>query len=116
MEIKINDLDEGITLFTLEGEAISQIESTYVPKSIYGVKGLYINRLIVPKKVRGQGIATELMKKFVSILDSKKINAILEINAYGDLDEDQLKRFYKKFGFEVENVEDLYIRRFQIEK
>jgi GNAT superfamily N-acetyltransferase len=59
----------------------------------------YFNRLVVHGKIRHQGIATRLMQEMVEWVDYKKINVLLEINPYGDLDLEQLIIFYGKFGF-----------------
>ncbi|CCO08742.1 GNAT family N-acetyltransferase [Desulforamulus hydrothermalis] len=59
----------------------------------------YFNRLIVPKCTRRQGLAGELMKKLVTLLDDNKIILINEVQGTGDLNNDQLVIFYKKYGF-----------------
>ena len=59
----------------------------------------YLNRIIVSKKIRHKGVATQLMQEMVDWADCQKINILLEINPYGDLDLDQLIAFYGKFGF-----------------
>jgi len=67
----------------------------------------YFNRLIVPKAFRNKKIATKLMNKLTTILDKNKIILYCDINPYGDLNFDQLKDFYKKFGFEDHDSCDL---------
>jgi GNAT superfamily N-acetyltransferase len=50
-------------------------------------------------KVEGQGEGTRLMKRLVQILDERKITVINGVNAYGSMSLEDLKRFYKKYGF-----------------
>jgi GNAT superfamily N-acetyltransferase len=77
----------------------------------------YINRLIVPKKARGQGIATALMKELVAWADHNNIKLISEINPYGDLDKEQLIAFYQKFKFILtENKDGEFIIRKPVAK
>lgn len=59
----------------------------------------FFNRLFVPSEMRNKGIATQLMNRLIEILDEYNICLINTVNAYGDLNEDQLITFYKKFGF-----------------
>ena len=59
----------------------------------------FFNRLFVSPKIRNQGIATKLMNRLIEILDEKNICLVNTVNSYGDLDQDQLITFYKKFGF-----------------
>lgn len=59
----------------------------------------YFNRLIVPKAARHKGFASCLMKKLIKLLDEKKIILINEVSGHGDLNNDQLVVFYKKYGF-----------------
>lgn len=72
----------------------------------------YFNRLIVDKKLRGQGLSIKLMNQVVEWADTEKIEILLEINPYGNLDYLQLAQFYERFGFEWKNKENnLMIRR-----
>lgn len=59
----------------------------------------YLNRLYVQPKQRNKGLATSMMKELISLADLKSKDILLEINPYGDLNYDQLKIFYEKFGF-----------------
>lgn len=59
----------------------------------------YFNRLIVPKSARNKGFATRLMEMLIELLDEKKIVLINEVQGTGDLNNDQLVTFYKKYGF-----------------
>ena len=59
----------------------------------------YFNRLVVHGKIRKKGVGTRLMQEMIDWADYKKINIILEINPYGEMDLEQLIIFYGKFGF-----------------
>lgn len=49
--------------------------------------------------MRNQGVASRLMSELVKILDEDSIILFNHIEPYGDLDFEQLKCFYKKYGF-----------------
>lgn len=59
----------------------------------------YFDRLMVPKEARHKGFASRLMQKLVELLDEKDIELINEVHGRGDLNNDQLVVFYKKYGF-----------------
>jgi len=78
------------------------IDASKIDGSIYGVDGdnvWYFNRLFVPKQIRKKGIASRLLQELVKIMEEDKIIMICEINAYGDLEEEELVDLYKKYGF-----------------
>lgn len=50
-------------------------------------------------KVERQGEGTKLMKRLVQILDERKITVVNGPNAYGSMSLEQLKIFYRKYGF-----------------
>lgn len=110
MEVKIADSRDGICIFSRTNEYLAQIDTMYVDEVFYGVRGLYVNRVIVPKEIRNKGIATQMMNELIKKSDEKQINLILEINAYGDLNEDKLKEFYGKFGFIESKIKGVYVR------
>ena len=58
----------------------------------------WFNRL--KAKVEGQGEGTKLMERLVQILDEKKITVVNGLNPYGSMSMDELKDFFKKYGFE----------------
>lgn len=60
----------------------------------------YVNRLYVQPSYRNQGFATSMMRELISVADSQAKDILIEINPYGDLNYDQLKSFYMKFGFD----------------
>lgn len=90
---EISIYEYGLNIRCL-GDLRCCLESTFVDKNL-----LYINRLFVNKQCRGKGLASALMDRLIKELDSRKINCICEINAYGDLDASQLLTFYRKYGF-----------------
>ena len=59
----------------------------------------YFNRLYVRPDYRKNGIATVLMNRFVDFIHERGLYMICDINAYGDMDRDQLFNFYQSFGF-----------------
>jgi len=69
----------------------------------------FFNRLVVHKSLRGKGIGTALMKKVVNFCKSNNISLINGMNPYGDLDFEQLKRFYLKHGFIETHQEDTLV-------
>jgi GNAT superfamily N-acetyltransferase len=72
----------------------------------------YFNRLNVPEKIRNRGIATELMNELVDWADLEEINILLDINPYGDMSYNDLKKFYKKFGFKVKKKSLIRLYKF----
>lgn len=55
---------------------------------------------------RGRGLATEVMRRLVSVADSMKLDLLLEVAPYGEdpkLDSSALETFYGKFGFVKNN-------------
>ena len=64
----------------------------------------YFNRLIVDKKLRGTGLSVKLMKQVIEWADQEKIEILLDINPYGNLDYLQLaqKRLLEQFDIESE--------------
>jgi GNAT superfamily N-acetyltransferase len=71
----------------------------------------YFNRLLVNKKIRNKGYANQLLVEVCKWADQEKINILIDINPYGDLNYDQLLRFYQKFGFKLNKNKQL-IRKF----
>lgn len=50
-------------------------------------------------KIEGEGEGSFLMRELVAICDEKGYSIYCFMNPYGNLDCNQLRRFYKKFGF-----------------
>lgn len=67
--------------------------------SYYCGKAWIITRVKVPKEHRRKGIGTELMKEICADADAAKIPLVLEVASYGEMDNDTLRAWYKKFGF-----------------
>lgn len=92
-------IEQGyICFFAKTDTQPAQIEASEVKKNTW-----YINRLIVPKKIRSMGLATKLLQAITTWADQNDLVLILEINAYGQLDRDQLQKLYSKYGF-IESV------------
>jgi ribosomal protein S18 acetylase RimI-like enzyme len=58
-----------------------------------------ISRINVPKKHRGQGRATALLKQIMADADREGVTLYLEVTPSGGLDLDQLTRWYQRHGF-----------------
>lgn len=67
----------------------------------------YFNRLFVKPEFRGNGFAHILMKEMLKIIDLRKIDIMLDINAYGDLNHKQLLKFYQKYNFKLNSDNSL---------
>lgn len=60
----------------------------------------YFNRINVSYDMRGKGVGRELMNSMIEYVKERKISLVCEINPYGEMDYNQLKRFYMSCGFE----------------
>lgn len=88
---------------------LSPICDYYDMNAKEGERWLYFARLSVPPKERGKGVATELMNELVAWAKEEQVNILCQVNAYGDLDTEQLTNFYKKFGF-VDHAHGLVLK------
>lgn len=61
----------------------------------------FFNRLNVPSIYRNQGYGSKLMDQTIRWADQEKVNIINTLNPYGDLNMEQLIKFFTKFGFEI---------------
>lgn len=61
----------------------------------------FFNRLNVPKEMRGQGVATELMAEVTAWAQDCGALIINTVNAYGDMSHKDLVAFYAKHNFKV---------------
>lgn len=59
----------------------------------------HLYRLYVPNAIRGNGVSTELMKLLESECDKLGINVIIDVQSNNQFSSEQMKEFYKKFGF-----------------
>ena len=50
-------------------------------------------------KREGQGVGTRLMTELVALCDERQVDVFCQLNPYGQLDYEQLRAFYRKFGF-----------------
>lgn len=57
------------------------------------------NRIFVLENHRNKGIGTLLLRKLCNIADEKQFAIFLGINAYGDLNTEQLRKWYAKYGW-----------------
>ncbi len=63
----------------------------------------YFNRLLVDEKIRNKGYAHKLLQAVIKWANQEKIIILLDINPYGDLNYNQLLKFYFKYGFTIKN-------------
>jgi GNAT superfamily N-acetyltransferase len=88
------------------------IDKEYVDHSWY-----YFSRLLVPTKLRRQGIGKKILKKMIDYMDTNKFNILLEINPYKrdekDPDLKDLIEIYSKFGFKKACEPNTMIRYFE---
>lgn len=70
--------------------------------------GRIITRINVPKKYRGQGHGTALLKECIADADKEGITLWLEIAESGGLSYDELEAWYKRHGFTGHMI---YMRR-----
>tara|TARA_Y100000310_G_C20694347_1_gene824436 strand:+ start:3195 stop:3581 length:387 start_codon:yes stop_codon:yes gene_type:complete len=68
----------------------------------------YFNRIKAREEGKGEG--TLMMKELIKILDEKKVTVINELNPYGNLNLEDLQKFYSKYGF-VKKQDHLMIRK-----
>jgi GNAT superfamily N-acetyltransferase len=59
----------------------------------------YFNRLYVNQKYRRKNYGTKLLNTMLDYIDSIKGRLYLDINPYGDMNYEQLKLFYMRYGF-----------------
>jgi predicted GNAT family acetyltransferase len=79
------------------GEAdLSLIDNDIIQQALkFKVEGtwFYFNRLIVPVKLRGQGLSKKLLQQVIDWADANKVNIYNDINPYGALDLNNLYNF-----------------------
>ena len=111
LKFKTIIIDGGIFVFIMSEEqfSIGVAEATRIDeerKNVY-----YFNRLFVKPNYRGKGYSRKLLEKFVQELDTNKISVELDINPYGDLDYNQLKKLYEEFDFKQKN-QGFFVREY----
>lgn len=102
MQDQIIDNPEHIAILNITDRSLASAEVSKFNDEVW-----YFNRIIVPPAIRNRGIAKKLMEQLIKVLDKRKITLVCDINPYGDLDFDQLKVFYKKYGFVDHDVHHL---------
>jgi predicted GNAT family acetyltransferase len=69
----------------------------------YGFNTIELNRFIIPKELRKQGIGTQFMKALIQFANiNQSLIVLTPSDSFGATSITRLKRFYKRFGF-VEN-------------
>lgn len=106
-----DDKDYSVSLFMQDNNIlVGSIElSKFFTKNS---NTFYFSRLFVKPKYRNKGIANKLLSKLVEYLDTNKNNCVLEINPYGDLNYEQLKKLYEKYGFKSYNGKKCLVRKY----
>ena len=115
--------DEGIDWALDKAEEIrnktGKVAEAFVLRNLedeYGVvldlydngKHLELSKIEVPKRLRGEGIGTELMNKIIDFADqTKKDIRLTPSKSFGATSVGRLKDFYKRFGF-VKNDDYAY--------
>ncbi len=101
---KLEDLELGGITFLIPhpGSPPSEIGMNRQEPGIW-----FITRILVNKKNRGKGLATELLRAATQWADENKIKIIAEIDSYNDggLNDDQLEKLCNKNGFRKTDVD-----------
>lgn len=102
------------------GRETAEIIMTHVPaplaKRFMFTKGhpcKYLHRLYVAKKLRGNGLASSLLKEALRVADKLRWPLLLRVNAFGriGLHNGQLAEFYRRHGFKpLAGTQDLMFR------
>ncbi len=92
--VKRSGDDEYIVLYIKHNGRLGQLELSHWEDNTW-----YINRLIVHPAVRKQGIAAALMKELIRIAYQEHLDLMLEVFAYGEMSNQDLKAFFTRFGF-----------------
>lgn len=58
-----------------------------------------ITRVNVPERYRGQGHGSALLRQVCDDADRERVVLILEVSSYGDMDNEQLRRWYYRYWF-----------------
>lgn len=74
----------------------------------YGRSEWYINRINVPREHRRNGIATAMLNELFALANAAKATIYLEINAYGEMNHEQLRSWYIRKGFSEIGNEGIY--------
>lgn len=101
----VNISYESITLFTKENRSAASLDLSYphLFKDLFTLPEdmliYWFGRIYVMPDKRNQGEGTLLLRKICEIADEKQFAIFLGINAYGDLNTKQLRKWYSKYGW-----------------
>lgn len=66
----------------------------------YGRKNLHLSRIVVEKRLRGQGLGTKALEDLTHLADEHGMLMTLSPSTdFGASSKERLKRFYRRFGF-----------------
>ncbi len=80
-----------------EGREIGRIRIYYIENDLHSKPYAFLEDLYVEEEFRGQGFATELLKRAIATAKEKGCYKIIGTSRYG---REKVHEFYKKFGFE----------------
>lgn len=109
-EIKIIKTEDYISINRVNDSMFMMASVQISNMNFLGNGEWFFNRLYVHPKMRNKRVASLLMEELIKILDEEHIVLVNQINPYGDLDYDQLVKFYKKYGFVDMEIENGLIR------
>ena len=66
---------------------------------------LYFNRIFVKPEYRNKGIGKEILSRMLKIVEDLELPISCDINPYGDLNYNELHRWYISFGFKEYEME-----------
>lgn len=78
---------------------LDDVSLAVVDTTDYYGHGVIITRVNVPRKHRGQGVGTKILKMLLADADKHGVTLWLEISASDGLTWEQLEAWYKKHGF-----------------
>lgn len=104
-EVKRSGDNQYIALYVKMNYTVNLLELSRYKNNIW-----YINRIIVHPTMRKQGIATSLMHELIKLADREEYYLFLEVNSYGDMNNDALKVFFTRFGFTANGL--VYTRKY----
>lgn len=108
-ELEVTDTSRVIEVYAtlnnqVAGSATASIESNIILNDKNVSNYWYFNRLIVQPQFRSMGLADKLLDKFLSIIKQHNYILVCDVNAYGDLDTNQLTNLYLKHGMKEATV------------
>lgn len=70
-----------------------------------------VNRLSIPPKMRGKGVARKLLTELCNDADAEGVVVKLEFSPYVGMDHARLRKLYAEFGFEGNEKIELLVRQ-----